>query len=53
MVTFLTKPLEMNQISAFQWIEVEKKVFTETQVEICEMKYGKKTNQEIITNFFF
>ncbi|KAK8881440.1 hypothetical protein M9Y10_004176 [Tritrichomonas musculus] len=51
MVTFLTKPLEMNQISAFQWTEVEKKFFTETQVEIFEMKYGKKANQEIITKF--
>lgn len=41
----------MNQISSFQWNDVEKLVLSEIQIAICEMKKDKMTNQEIIDNF--
>lgn len=41
----------MNQISDFHWTKVEKLVFSETLIEICEMKKGRETKKEIMIKF--
>ena len=41
----------MNQISNFNWSDIEKEALSKTQIMVCEMKNLRKTNEEICEYF--